>query len=294
MTDRKRFNLDEIRKAIKVLFANVRFGNGECVEVRVPDKKKHITVSGWFDDIEEMAGQVAVLAQHGFGEGYRHVHENAYWTCNPVTDALLSRQPKNKLAIVADATSGNNITRRIWLPIDIDPLRASGVSATNAEKQLSAEVATKLINKLEELGTPGDSMVGGTSGNGYHILIRIDLPNDKDSNDLIKKCLAAMQVMVGTGKVEVDPKVFDANRIIKCYGTLSCKGEDTADRPWRWSKLTIVPETVVVCPTDVLEQIAALAPDKNPKRALGEKREGPWTEENTQEYLATPLITTVG
>ena len=281
----KRFNLEEIRKAIGVLFKDVKFGDGECIEVRVPGKKKHITAAGWFDNIEELAGQVAVLAQGGFGEGYRHIHENAYWTCNPCTDALLARQPKNTIAIAADTTSDNNITRRIWLPIDIDPIRASGVSATKEEKKLAGAVTSKLFTELQTIGVPVDSMAGGTSGNGYHILIRIDMPNDDDAKNLIKRCLAAMQGMVGTGKVEVDPKVFNAARIIKCYGTLSCKGEDTLDRPWMWSKLTEVPETVVVCPTEMLEKIAALAPDRNPRRDTGEKREGPWTEESTQTYL---------
>lgn len=212
MSDMKRFNLEEIRKALGVLFKDVKFGDGECIEVRVPDKKKHITAAGWFDNIEELAGQVAVLAQGGFGEGYRHIHENAYWTCNPASDALLARQPKNKIAIASDTTSDNNITRRLWLPIDIDPLRPSGVSATKAEKALAYAVTQNLFEKLQDVGVPADSMVGGTSGNGYHILIRIDLPNDTDSRDLIKKCLAAMQGMVGTGKVEVDPKVFNAAR----------------------------------------------------------------------------------
>jgi hypothetical protein len=61
-----------------------------------------------------------------------------------------------------------------------------------------------------------------TVGNGYHILIRIDLPNAGESRDLIKNCLAAMQGLVGTGKVEIDPKVFNVARIIESYGTMSC------------------------------------------------------------------------
>jgi P4 family phage/plasmid primase-like protien len=285
----KRFNLEEIRKAIGILFADVKFGAGECIEVRVPDKKKRITAAGWFDDKEALAKSVARLARDGFSDPdnpRRFVHENAYWTCNPASDALLARQKKNTIAIAPDTTSDNNITRRLWLPIDIDPLRPSGVSATNAEKKLAREVVETLGNKLiDELGFPSDCIVGGSSGNGYHILIRIELPNDNDARDLIKKCLAAMQGMVGTGKVEVDPKVYNAARIIKCYGTLACKGMNTADRPWRWSKLSVVPKKVVVCPTELLEKLAALAPEKNPKRALGEKRQGPWDEENTQAYL---------
>jgi P4 family phage/plasmid primase-like protien len=283
----KRYDLEEIRKAIGVLFADVKFGAGECVEVRVPDKKKCLVAAGWFDDVDLMAKAVARLARdgHGVKDTYRYVHENVYWTANPVSDALLSRQPKNKIDFVADASSDNNVTRRLWLPVDIDPLRPSGVSATKLEKKLALDVANALMDKLMDLGFPEACMVGGTSGNGYHILIRIDLPNDAESRDLIKKCLAAMHGLVGTGKVEIDPKVFNAARIIKSYGTMSCKGINTGDRPWRWSKLTIVPENVTVVGRELLDQLAALAPDKNVKRAIGEKKQGPWNKENTQAYI---------
>ena len=283
----KRYDLAEIRKAVAVLFSDIKFGAGECVEVRVPDKKKHLVAAGWFDDVEALAKAVALLARGGHGQPgtYRHIHENAYWTCNPVNDALLSRQPKNKIDFAADTSSDANITRRTWLPIDIDPLRPSGVSATSAERKLSQVVANNTVGKLLELGFPESCFIGGTSGNGYHVLIRIDLPNDNESRDLLKRCLAALQAFVGTGKVEIDPKVYNAARIIKCYGTLSCKGMNTSDRPWRWSRLTLVPEKIEIAPKELLEKLAALAPDKNNKRDLGQKRKGPWTEENTQAYI---------
>jgi putative DNA primase/helicase len=280
-----RYDLAEIRKAVAVLFADVKFGAGECVEVRVIDKKKHLTAAGWFDDKELLAKAVARLARDGFGPFPRHIHENAYWTCNPVNDALLSRQAKNTIEFAADTSSDNNITRRLWLPFDIDPLRPSGVSATAAERQLALDVTNNAVAKLVELGFLESCIVRGNSGNGYHDLIRVDLPNDPESRDLLKKCLAALQGLVGTGRVEIDPKVYNAARIIKCYGTLSCKGVSTEDRPWTSSKLTTVPDPVTVCPKELLEKLAALAPDKNPKRDLGQKRQGPWNPENTQVYI---------
>jgi hypothetical protein len=129
-----RFNLTDIRHAISVLFKDVKFGAGECIEVRMFDKKKRGTVCGWFDDPELMANAVGKLARDDYGEGWRHIQESVYWTINPVSDALLSRQAKNKFEFAAETTSDNNITRRLWLPVDIDPLRPSGVSATKEEK----------------------------------------------------------------------------------------------------------------------------------------------------------------
>lgn len=271
-------DLSEIRKAITALF------NGQVVEVRMMDKKKRLTVAGWFDDYDALAKTVARLARDGYGESYKYIHENVFWTCNPVHAGLLARQPKNTVAFVEDATSDNNILSRRWIPVDIDPLRPSGVSATREEKALARDVTLNLGNKLLELGFPESCLVSGLSGNGYHILIRCELPNDKDALDLVKRCLAAMQVLAGTAKIDIDQKVCNAARIIKCYGTMACKGVDTEDRPWRMARLTDVPERIEPCSRELLEKLAAMVPVKG-KGKEGEKRPGPWTDENTQAYL---------
>src|SRR6266853_4141325 len=283
----KRYNLDEARKAVKILFSDVKFGNGECIEVRMPNKKKNLTAAGWFDDLELLAKAVCRLARDGHGQlgSYRHSHENVFWTCNPVNDALLARQTKNTIEFVAETTSDSHITRRVWLPVDIDPIRPSGVSATADEKRLAREVANALMVKLQEFGFPESCLVGGSSGNGYHILIRRDLPNDDASRDLTKQCLAAMQAMVGTGKVEIDPKVFNAARIIKCYGTMACKGMNDDNRKWRMASLTIVPEMIEPVSRELLESLAATAPTANSKRAINAPSRGPWTEDNTSGYI---------
>lgn len=283
----KLFNLTEIRKAVAVLFADVHFGAGECIEVRLLDKRKKLVVSGWFDDIDLLAKRVALAARDGVGVfgTYRFIQDNVYWTVNPVNDALLSRQPKNTLDFVAENSSDNNVTRRCWLPIDVDPLRPSGVSATNEERKLAVEVIKAIVAKLEELGFTSNMYVAGTSGNGFHFLIRIDLPNDDDSRDLLRDCLKSLNVLVGTAKVEIDPKVYNAARIIKAYGTMARKGINDERRPWRLSKLNYIPERVEVAPRELLERLASLAPMGNPKRAVTDKPQGPWTEQNTQAYI---------
>jgi putative DNA primase/helicase len=283
MSDKqKRYDLAEIRKAIGILYEP-----GQIVEVRMMDKKKKLTAAGWFDDMEIMAKAVAKLARDGFGDpkGYKFIHENVFWTCNPVHDALLARQPKNTISFVDAATSDQNVLRRRWIPVDIDPQRPSGVSATNEEKKAARLVANQLGVKLGEMGFPDSCLVGGDSGNGYHLLIRCDLPNDKESLDLVKLCLEAMQAMVGNDKVEIDPSVCNAARIIKCYGTLACKGIDDEKRPWRMARLPIVPEKIEPCSRELLEKLAALSPEKRAKKPVSEKSQGSWNEENTQTYL---------
>lgn len=280
--EKKRYDLAEIKKAIGVLYEP-----GQIVEVRMMDKKKKLTAAGWFDDMEIMAKAVARLARDGFGDpkGYKFIHENVFWTCNPVHDALLARQAKNTISFVDAATSDQNVLRRRWIPVDIDPLRPSGVSATDEEKQAAKEVTNELIVKLGEVGFPDSCLVGGRSGNGYHLLIRCELPNDSESLALVKHCLEAMQAMVGNDNVEIDRSVCNAARIIKCYGTLACKGIDHEKRPWRMAKLLTVPKKIEPCSRELLEKLAALSPEKRAKKPVSEKSQGSWNEENTQAYL---------
>jgi hypothetical protein len=94
MTVLTRCDLAEIRRAVELLFSDVKFGAGECVEVRMMHKQKHLTVSGWFDDPEAMVKAVARLAMDGFGKPstYRFVHENIYWTANPDNSRRLKKR----------------------------------------------------------------------------------------------------------------------------------------------------------------------------------------------------------
>src|SRR5262245_50477513 len=58
-----------------------------------------------------------------------------YFTLNPIDRALLARSyNKVKRAEPGDLTKDSDVLSRRWLMIDIDPVRAAGVSATETEK----------------------------------------------------------------------------------------------------------------------------------------------------------------
>ncbi len=75
------------------------------------------------------------------------------------------------------------------------------------------------------------------SGNGGHLLYRINLPNDHASTQLVKRCLEALAFRFDDEHVTIDQKVFNASRIWKVYGTMARKGHDTPDRPHRLSRV---------------------------------------------------------
>ncbi len=72
----------------------------------------------------------------------------------------------------------------------------------------------------------------------------MDLPNDAETTDLIKRALKA--VAAHAEKIQspdrppckIDITVFNASRITKLYGTIARKGHDTEERPHRRSHLT--------------------------------------------------------
>ena len=76
---------------------------------------------------------------------------------------------------------------------------------------------------IDELNVP--EPVFTDSGNGAHLLYRIDLPNDQASHELVQECLAALDLRFTGSDVKVDQKTGNAARLTKLYGTLACKSE---------------------------------------------------------------------
>lgn len=97
------------------------------------------------------------------------------------------------------------------------------------------------------------------SGNGYHLLYRIDLPNDEESAALLRSCLEALAARFDTPAVKIDKSVYNASRIIKAYGSLAAKGDNTAERPHRTARVLSIGDGQLV-PKDKLQALARQAP----------------------------------
>src|SRR5262245_7450654 len=98
-----------------------------------------------------------------------------------------------------------------------------------------------------------------SSGNGAHLLYRVDLP--ADDGGLVERCLSALGDKFDGPDVKVDRKVFNPARIWKLYGTLTCKGDSTPERPHRMAKVLSRPQgEVQIVPIERLEALAGPAP----------------------------------
>jgi hypothetical protein len=227
-------------------------GPGQVVEVRaLTDQFTH---SGYFSDHEALVRSVEPLDADGSVHGI-------YVTLNEVNPALLSRRAnriKMRLGKKDSTTSDADILRRRWLPIDIDPLRPSGVSSTDEEHGLALAKADEIARWIVGLGFPDP--VRADSGNGAHLLYRIDLPNDEAATALIKACLTTLDALFSDERVNVDTANFNAARIWKLYGTVSRKGDNTLERPYRRSRILSAPDELKIVSVEQLHDLVARLP----------------------------------
>ena len=167
------------------------------------------------------------------------------------------------LADIADGSGvrAHHIDRYRWLLLDIDTLREnkSKSNATDAEKAGSWEVVKAIYQFLRERGWPKGIVCD--SGNGWHILFRIDLPNSTQNYELLERCLKAVAHRFNNEDAEVDISTADPAQLTKLYGSTVRKApENTADRPWRASRVLKVPEVIEVVGLELLESLAGLCP----------------------------------
>jgi len=242
----------EIARAVSLLFPA-----GAIIELRALGAGG--VHSGYFDDPVKLADRAAAIASLTEVSG-------VYLTVNEVNPALLSRRANRVVMRVgrSDPTTADaDIVRRRWLPVDLDPVRPAGVSSSDAEHEAALARAEEIAAWLSGQGSP--SPLVADSGNGAHLLYRIDLANDADAAELVKGVLSTLDALFSDGVVAVDTGNFNAARIWKCYGTPARKGDDTTDRPHRTARMLSVPEECGIVDAPTLRRVAALLPREAPK-----------------------------
>ena len=247
---------------------------GSVFEVRIPKAGRAGTISGYFDDCEAAAKAIA---------RYDHKAPGIYVTLNPVDPALLARAA-NRLKERAEATTCDaDVVRRNSLLINVDFRRPAGVSATDDEVEAAGRVARKIRTYLTAAGWPGCVLV--MSGNGWHLLYRIDLPNDTASRDLVKRLLERLAVQFNAGGVEVDTSVFNAARVSKVPGTWVCKGDELPDRPYRQSCIEDRPGDLQVVDAELLQAVAG-PESTSAKSASSSYRDNGHAEFDVEEWMS--------
>ncbi len=243
-----------IRRYLELLFEP-----GDVFEVRAPkcrDGKYEPTCSGYFDYASLYKAVIAIVKLDESGNA-----PGIYVTLNAVSPNLLGRAANRIKQRAKETTCDKDIVRRRRLLIDVDPIRSSGVSATETELAKAIERGREVQAFLATKGWPAPVLT--QSGNGCHLLYSIDLPSDDDG--LVRAVLQALEERFDDEYVTIDKSVHNASRIVKIIGTMSRKGDDlrgiaeVEDRPHRRSEFIEVPDEMVVVPIELLQALAATA-----------------------------------
>ena len=256
---------------------------GSVAEIRVPNTAGGGTVSGYFDDLDAIVAGAAALSGSAAG---------VYVTVNPVSRDLLARAANRTKRWAKHTTSDSDILHRNWLFVDIDPERPTGISSSEPEHQAALSLGRRIYRFLiEEMEMKSESVVLGDSGNGSHLLVRVDLPNDRESEKLIRRCLDSLSLLFDDDSVKIDTSVTNAARLVKVPGTLAAKGDSLSERPHRLAHLLEAPEQVRPVHREVLESLAELVPDKEINEVWPEGAAGPemgrWIEWNGMSVTRT-------
>lgn len=230
----------EVARALGVLVAP-----GDAFEVRALPSRW----AGFFLGGEDPGPALGFIRSVGDGFG-------VYYTLNPVSPELAAGAAGNPKVFATNA----GVTHRRWLLVDVDYSCKGHKGGTSAEeKALALEVMDGIKAELhEEWGWPAPVTID--SGNGYHCLYRIDLPNDEESLELVGGVLRALESRHNRDGAKVDQTVKNAARIAGLPGTWNRKGENTPDRPWRMRRLLHVPDPIGVVTAEQLAEVADSAP----------------------------------
>lgn len=208
-----------------------------------PEHPVHLTASPHWPAVllpgADAAGLLAAAGRLGGGKG-------VYFGLNPL-------KPGTK----GDPTNADVLCRR-WLLIDSDPIKPDPkVNATEGEHEAAQACCQAAFDWLGvDHGWPAPLLID--SGNGWHLLYRIDLPNDRDAQKLVKGVLLAVRDAVQVPGAQVDDATHDARRLAKLPGCWVRKGPHSEERPHRPARLVYAPEKLEVVSRERLEAVAAL------------------------------------
>lgn len=239
----------ELRKAIKQLHPD-----DELFEVRIIGGRNKKPITGYFKNVDKLLDSLNKVNLQNV---------NVYITLHQIKESLFSRIQSEQFVAGANATGDNEVDGYKWLFIDLDPVRETGISSSDDELKEAFNLAKRVAEYLSDVGF--EEPVKAMSGNGAHLLYRIQLVNTEANKELIKKCLKALSVMFDNDAVKVDTANFNQSRVCKLYGTLAQKGRHTKERPFRMSRIFGEAKDCKITDKVYLEKLAAELPEEPPK-----------------------------
>jgi hypothetical protein len=218
--------------------------HGGITEIRaIAEQPVKMICSGYFDPTNRtsLVEQIRPAydgprAKIPYGDSPRIGEANFYFSMQPVKSDLLARSAY-ELTRQKHTTSDSDIVCYSLFAVDVDPVRPSGVSATDSEKAEAREVANKICQWFKAKGI---DFFTADSGNGYHILIpTIPYEDVATASANAHTLLDLLHQKFSTDKATVDRTIYNPSRILKLYGTFAMKGSNLLVRPHRFARLSL-------------------------------------------------------
>ncbi len=299
-----RFDADQLRAFLRWLLPRhaALGGRTELRALGRPPRRGVWSAYVGPDDLEAIIDALAPLPgspRPVFPDWPRSGEANLYFSLNPVKlDAVPPRGPA-LFARVSKTTRDKDVLAYTMFVVDVDPERSPhDRAATDAEKAEALAVATRIV---EELRSFAIEPVLADSGNGYHLLVPL-VPATGDqvarAAHQVHRLLRAFAGRFSTKAARVDTSVYNPSRILKLYGTLAMKGDDSTEFPHRVARvdLAVVPPDV-----DVVARLAERAGPRpaSPPPPASRPREStsaatPWSEWRGRALAALPLDAVYG
>jgi hypothetical protein len=224
-------SIERIEKLLNDLFQP-----GDLVEIKGLGGPNERKMCGLFNDFH-----VAAKAAYSMDIEYLC---NVYFCSNPI-DANFDHAKLmvvNKPMLKAWHMAGNEDTpNRAYYMLDIDPVRDSGVAATDEEVAAASHVKDRVLNELTDAGFPSPLVI--FSGNGYHMLLKGE--RLKVDGSVYHFVLGHLSDVCGSALAHVDIAVSNLARGVRCPFTTNRKGKSTASRPHREAFIVAQPDPML-------------------------------------------------
>jgi hypothetical protein len=242
-------------------FLGYIFTPGDIIELRAMTKSGRV-LSARFKDFDR-AALVAVKATNAPGV------TAVYYCLNPVHLAEGTTLTVTEQMSVGRSARDSDIRQRANYLIDFDPVRPSGVAATDEERRYAYATALRVQEYLHGEGWPEPIILD--SGNGFHLIYRGDRCNP--ASEQWHTLLSYLDATFGNERVSVDTSVYNPARVSRLPGTWNRKGEDTPDRPHRQCKVLKYPTKWEALDHGKIHRLAArhgyLTPEERTQRTGG-------------------------
>lgn len=229
-------------------------------EVRILGRYQY---SGYFSNVDNLINAIKPYASMD--------DEQVYFVLNKIDSACYGRTQSERIVKSPKITTNDNdIIRRSFVFVDFDPVRKSGTNASNEEFEYAHKRAQQVFVFLRNQGFCEPIIC--KSGNGLHLVYKVDMPNDSETTETLKRFYEYLASVYTDEKVDIDTKVFNLARLCKLYGTMAKKGANLQDRPWRMSEIIYVPKEIEITPIEKFKELADLLPKEEPHALPNQQR----------------------